>query len=72
MKFVNTIKLTKHSLRTQESRMQQLQRYLPTLQLKKALLQVESNECFLELENVLAKYHEKYREIQKFIKLLIT
>ena len=50
--------------------MQQLQRYLPTLQLKKALLQVESNECFLELENVLAKYHEKYREIQKFIKLL--
>lgn len=67
---MNAIKLTKHSLRTQESRMQQLQKYLPTLQLKKALLQVEINECISELENALAKYHEKYREIQKFIKLL--
>lgn len=70
MKFVNAIKLTKHSLRTQESRMQQLQKYLPTLQLKKALLQVETNECFLELEDALAKYHEKYKEIKSFSKLL--
>lgn len=70
MKFVDAIKLTKHSLRTQESRMQQLQKYLPTLQLKKALLQVEINECFSELEDALAKYREKYQEIQRFIKLL--
>lgn len=66
---MNTIKLTKHSLRVQECRMQQLRKYLPTLQLKKALLQIETNECFLELENILQKYNEKHREIQGFSKL---
>lgn len=70
MKFVNAIKLTKYSLRTQESRMQQLQKYLPTLQLKKALLQGEINECLSELADALAIYHEKYHEIKPFIKLL--
>lgn len=70
MKFVNAIKLTKYSLRTQESRMQQLQKYLPTLQLKKALLQGEINECLSELGDALAIYDEKYHEIKPFIKLL--
>lgn len=66
---MNAIKLTKHSLRIQESRMQQLRKYLPTLQLKKALLQIEASECFLQLENVLRKYNEKYKEVQGFSKL---
>lgn len=66
---MNAIKLTKHSLRIQECRMQQLRKYLPTLQLKKALLQIESNECLVELENILQKYNEKYKEIQEFSKL---
>lgn len=39
------IKLTKNELRLQQRRLLQLQRYLPTLQLKKALLQAEVNEA---------------------------
>lgn len=66
---MNAIKLTKHSLRAQESRMQQLRKYLPTLQLKKALLQIEANECFLQLEKLLEEYDKKYAEINKFSKL---
>lgn len=66
---MNAIKLTKHSLRTQQSRMQQLRKYLPTLQLKKALLQIEANESFLQLESLREKYNKKYKEIEKFAKL---
>lgn len=66
---MNAIKLTKHSLRAQESRMQQLRKYLPTLQLKKALLQIEANECFLQLEKLLEEYDKQYTEINKFSKL---
>lgn len=66
---MNAIKLTKHSLRVQESRMQQLRKYLPTLQLKKALLQIETNECFLQLEQILQEYKTKYTEVRKFSKL---
>lgn len=39
------IKLTKNELRQQQRRLMQLERYLPTLQLKKALLQAEVNEA---------------------------
>ena len=35
------LKLTKNELRSQEIKLKQLQRYLPTLQLKKAMLQAE-------------------------------
>lgn len=66
---MNAIKLTKHSLRAQESRMQQLKKYLPTLQLKKALLQIEANESFLQLEKLLEEYEKQYTEINKFSKL---
>ena len=40
-----TIKLTKTELRIQQTRLGQFQRYLPTLQLKKAMLQFEVNSC---------------------------
>lgn len=66
---MNAIKLTKHSLRVQESRMQQLRKYLPTLQLKKALLQIETNQCSLDLEKAWEEYDKKYREIHQFSKL---
>lgn len=43
------VKLTKNELRLQRTRLKQLQKYLPTLQLKKALLQAEVNEVRSEI-----------------------
>ena len=43
------LKLTKNELRNQQTRLSQLSRYLPTLQLKKALLQYEVNNVLLEI-----------------------
>lgn len=43
------IKLTKTELRSQQGRLQQLLKYLPTLQLKKALLQAEVAEVRQEI-----------------------
>jgi V/A-type H+/Na+-transporting ATPase subunit D len=56
------IKLTKTELRIQQNKMGQLQKYLPTLQLKKAMLQLEVNEARMELakcEEVYGKVHGK-------------
>lgn len=44
------VKLTKTELRLQQVKLQQLQKYLPTLQLKKALLQIEVNQVASEIE----------------------
>jgi V/A-type H+-transporting ATPase subunit D len=42
------MRLTKTELRLQQLRLNQLQKYLPTLQLKKTLLQLEVNNAQLE------------------------
>ncbi len=39
------IKLTKNELRSQQNLLAQLEKYLPTLQLKKAMLQSEVSEA---------------------------
>ena len=44
-----TIKLTKNELRNQQTRLTQFQRYLPTLQLKKAMLQFEVTLSHMEI-----------------------
>ncbi len=54
------VKLTKQELRQQQHRLAQLEKYLPTLQLKKAMLQVEVNDARIEI----AALHERYRELQ--------
>jgi V/A-type H+-transporting ATPase subunit D len=63
------LKLTKMELRAQQLRLSQLKKYLPTLQLKKALLQLEvdkvHNEIFLK-ETELAVSREK---VEKYAKL---
>ena len=46
---MSTLKLTKNELRSQQTRLKELQRYLPTLQLKKAMLQFEVNNVQTEL-----------------------
>jgi len=43
------LKLTKNELREQQQRLSLFQRYLPTLQLKKAMLQFEVNQAALEI-----------------------
>lgn len=43
------IKLTKNELRIQQNKYNQLAKYLPTLQLKKAMLQIEVNEVRAEI-----------------------
>ena len=45
------IKYTKSELRDQQIRLGQLQRYLPTLQMKKAMLQLEINEVLGKLDH---------------------
>lgn len=54
------IKLTKNELRAQQSRLSQLQKYLPTLQLKKAMLQAEVSEARVEI----AKCEEIYTRLR--------
>jgi V/A-type H+-transporting ATPase subunit D len=51
------VKLTKTELRAQQVRLAQLKKYLPTLQLKKAMLQVEVNEVRLEIQNLEEEFH---------------
>ncbi|MDB6081955.1 MAG: ntpD [Chlamydiia bacterium] len=46
------IKLTKNELRMQQNKLNQLLRYLPTLQLKKALLQAQVNDARVELHRL--------------------
>lgn len=43
------LKLTKNELRTQQNRLGLFQKYLPTLQLKKAMLQFEVGQAHLEI-----------------------
>ncbi len=47
---MSQVKLTKNELRIQQIKLQQLTRYLPTLQLKKAMLQQEVNLVSQQLE----------------------
>lgn len=65
------IKLTKNELRAQQNRLSQLQKYLPTLQLKKAMLQAEVNEARLEISKLEEEYQEHYQRVQDFSQLLI-
>jgi V/A-type H+-transporting ATPase subunit D len=52
------VKLTKNELRMQQIKLQQLTRYLPTLQLKKAMLQQEVNAVLLQLEEAKKQFDD--------------
>ncbi|MDN3508487.1 MAG: V-type ATP synthase subunit D [Candidatus Neptunochlamydia sp.] len=64
------IKLTKMELRDQQYKLKQLQKYLPTLQLKKAMLQTEVNNAIYEIEGLTQTYHEKMKACESFQSLL--
>ncbi len=66
------MKLTKNELRDQQQRLSQLKRYLPTLQLKKAMLQLEVQEAIAELQKVKGDYHKHYAYVSGYASLFLT
>lgn len=64
------VKLTKNELRAQQIRLGQLQKYLPTLQLKKAMLQVEVNDARIEIERLEIEYAKQRGGAEKWVALL--
>ena len=59
-------KLTKNALREQQLMKGQLERYLPTLQLKKAMLQSEINEVRTEILQLQEMYHQQRLDVSQF------
>lgn len=65
------IKLTKTELRVQQNRLGQLQKYLPTLQLKKAMLQLQVNESRLEIIALEESYQRQHEQLEGYSALLL-
>jgi V/A-type H+-transporting ATPase subunit D len=65
-----TLKLTKTELRVQQVKLVQLQKYLPTLQLKKAMLQIEVNHAQLEMEQLGAHFRAAENRVEGYSILL--
>ena len=64
------IKLTKTELRSQQYRLGQLEKYLPTLQLKKAMLQVEVNRALAVLRTLEQHFDVCVEKVELFASLL--
>lgn len=64
------IKLTKNELRTQQNRLAQLEKYLPTLQLKKAMLQAEVADARLEIVKCEEGYSTLLEQVNHYSALL--
>lgn len=65
------IKLTKNELRSQQIKLAQLEKYLPTLQLKKAMLQIEVSDARQEMAALEGGY-QKLHEAAKHYSALLT
>lgn len=66
------IKLTKNELRAQQMRLAQLEKYLPTLQLKKAMLQAEVHDTRLEIERLQQELKQQRLQVEAYSGLLVT
>jgi V/A-type H+-transporting ATPase subunit D len=64
------IKLTKTELRTQQLKLDRLRKYLPTLQLKKSMLQVEVNQAQIEIQALHADFVTGHEKVAKYSPLL--
>lgn len=64
------IKLTKSELRIQQNRLSQLEKYLPTLRLKKAMLQSEVNEARQEIIKMEGLYRKLHHTLEAYSSLL--
>ena len=60
------VKLTKTELRSEQYRYQQLQKYLPTLQLKKMLLQIEVNQAEQEIQTLQEEFNAAEKQITSY------
>jgi V/A-type H+/Na+-transporting ATPase subunit D len=65
------MKLTKNELRIQQTRLSQLSKYLPTLQLKKSMLQYEVDLVEREIDSLKEEYLVIYRRVELFSPLLL-
>lgn len=68
--MADVLKLTKNELRAQQKQLKQLQRYLPTLQLKKAMLQGEVRKATLEIEAFQEEVKQQRTVVEGFAELL--
>lgn len=66
-----TVKLTKNELRSQQNRLTLFERYLPTLQLKKAMLQFEVQQVAIEIATLRQEFGAKREVAEKFAALLM-
>lgn len=66
------VKITKNELRNQQTKLQQLQKYLPTLQLKKALLQAEVTGARLEIFDLESQLDLQKRVVDEYAPLLAS
>lgn len=64
------LKFTKQELRQQQIKLHQLQRYLPTLQLRKALLQSEVGNAKNQKDELRAKHHDAWKTLSSASSLL--
>lgn len=64
------LKLTKMGLRDEQSKLKQLEIYLPTLRLKKFMLQVEINHAMQEVAQCKKKREKAKEEVDSFSNLL--
>jgi V/A-type H+-transporting ATPase subunit D len=63
------VKLTKTELRLQQLKLGRLSKYLPTLQLKKAMLQLEVNQAQAEIEVFLKEFVTSNEKVGKYAPL---
>lgn len=64
------LKLTKTQLREEQVKLALLRKYLPTLQLKKALLQIEVNQAQIEVELLVTEFSLSQEKTGKYSSLL--
>jgi len=64
------VKFTKNELRAQQNKLNQLEKYLPTLKLKKAMLQIEVNDARIEIIKCEEKYNKVYADVENYSPLL--
>ncbi len=65
------LKLTKNELRNQQIRLSQFQKYLPTLQLKKAMLQFEVALCQMEVTRLHGEMQLIRHQVEGFAPFLL-
>ncbi len=64
------VKFTKTELRVQQLKLDRLRKYLPTLQLKKAMLQMEVNQAQSEIEILIGEFAASQEKVGKYSALL--